>query len=116
MDQKRTTFNPEYSYLENAELRALQFLIDDVIDLYGDKENKATNLQKIEADLNALYDKYKASDDQSKLKDLIKLVRDNLRILDKGGMSAGRSIIHTIISKLSKKALEEYSDLYFDKE
>lgn len=101
-------FNPEFSYLENPEILDLQRLFDDI--LAGDKNIRTNKIPIFRGKWRRLLQKYseKARTDDSYLRQLIKFFRDNLRILDKGGMLLSRSEIGILMSEENEKLLKRY--------
>jgi hypothetical protein len=116
MNEGEGGFNPEWDFLEDSEIKHIQNCLDSSLegnfrDAKSFHEREQRFLTEFETFfLNALK---KARSDRVYLVRLIKFIRKNLKILDLGGLSVGRSSQSNILSDANKKIInfvgeEEY--------
>ena len=111
MKEQIPKFNPEFSYLENPEILGLQRLFDDIVS--GDKNTRIYKIPIFRKEWRQLLKKYSevARTNNFRLRQLVKFFRDNLRILDRGGMLLGRSEIGILMSEENEKLFGRYGNL-----
>ncbi len=111
MKEQIPKFNPEFSYLENPEILGLQRLFDDIVS--GDKNTRINKIPIFRKEWRQLLKKYSevARTNNFRLRQLVKFFRDNLRILDRGGMLLGRSEIGILMSEENEKLFGRYGNL-----
>ncbi|TSC79233.1 MAG: hypothetical protein G01um101425_733 [Candidatus Peregrinibacteria bacterium Gr01-1014_25] len=106
-------FNPEYCYLENPEILAMQLLVDTII---GEKKYRKRNLAMLQKKLDIFYAQCTSTTNSQALPGFIAFIKDTQKFLDKGGMNLGRSAIDGVINAVRQRIIADGLDSEWDAE
>jgi hypothetical protein len=107
-------FTPEWEFLNDPEIKQIQIFLDESFFSTKKKEERDAALKYFEEGMEKLMGNLPtiAKSNPNRLGQILLFVRTNMRILDKGGMSTGRSQQHNVLVKINKCFFDNYKDLW----